>query len=309
MRFNGSRRIALAVSAVAVLGSSSVASAHEWHSHQPAHHPHTHPGCPAHDRAFNYDRTVMHADPSAYWDFGGPNGPTDLMGNPAADAIPGTQITHDEPGAITCSADPSVKLFGATPDGIWQSHIVAGPGAKTAAPGTAHFGIEIWVKPDTLDGNSRRIASREQADGGYLLAARSDALVFSRYAMDDQGTSHSNTVSAAPLPLHQWSYVVANYDTDGTMRLYVNGMLVAQQASDLSLPADPADGTIDGGRLMFGASDRLWSATDPNSTAYLEWDGNLDQAAFYGPDAHNLTPHEITKHWRVGNWMSHLGDR
>src|SRR5262249_42683723 len=160
------------------------------------------------------------------------------------------------------------------------------------------FGIELWVRPDFLDGNSRRIVSRELRSGGYIVAARSDALVFSRFTLDPGG-DHWSTLSAPPLPLHEWSYVVANYDEDGVMRLYVNGVLAGGLASSLSLPDDPNDGPSAGGRFLLGASGRLWNPADPATHAFLEWDGTLDEAAFYGPDATNLSDDEIMCHWKL----------
>jgi len=271
---------------------------------------HGRPDCPGRSgehRDDRYARAVMHAHPTYYWRLGAPGGSPNLMGDGSADATYGTQVTAGVPGAIACSGDVAVGLTGAIPDGIWESHVVAGQGAHTLATGNAHFGIEIWARPDTLDGNSRRLASRERPNGGYLLAARSDALVFSRFVVVG-GVEQWNTLSVPPLPLHMWSYVVANFDPDGVMRLYVNGVLAGQRTSPLLLPPDPAgDGTATAGRFVIGANSRLYNPANPAAHAFQEWDGALDEAAFYGPAASNLTPHEIRRHWRIATG-EHGGD-
>jgi hypothetical protein len=237
--------------------------------------------------------------PSYYWRLGKPGGSRDEMGHAEADALYGTQVTPLLPGAL-CEGNIAVGLAGAIQDDIWESHVVAGDGAHTIAPGTAHFGIEIWVRPDFLDGNSRRIAARELPAGGYLLAARDDALVFARTIHTPSGDQWS-TLSGPALPLHEWTHLVANYDADGVMRLWVNGQLAGSLASSLQLPDDPGDGTASGGRFLLGASPRLWNPADPATHAYLEWDGALDEAAFYGPTATNLSAEAIQRHWSIGS--------
>jgi Concanavalin A-like lectin/glucanases superfamily len=294
MRWTKLTRVALATAALALPAAQAPAAlAHDGRPCGPRHD-----GGGRH-RDERYARAVIADHPSYYWRLGESGGSPDAMGDASADATYGTQVTALVPGALA-GGDVAVGLSGATPDNVWESHVAAGDGAHTIAPGTAHFGIEIWARPDTLDGNSRRIASRELPAGGYLLAARADALVFSRFVHTAGGDQWS-TLSAPPLPLHAWSYLVADYDADGVMRLYVNGQLAGQLASSLQLPDDPGDGTAAGGRFLLGASSRLWNPLDPAAHAYLEWDGALDEAAFYGPTATNLTPRQIRHHWRIGS--------
>lgn len=288
MRWMDLTRVVLATSAVAMGAGASSAAAHGDRCHHEGRH----------DQ--RYAAAVIRDHPSYYWRLGEPGGSPDVIGHAEADALYGTQVTPLLPGALACGDDVAVGLSGAIPDNIWESHVVAGDGARTIAPGTAHFGIEIWVRPDLLDGNSRRIASRELPAGGYLLAARADALVFARFVHTPTGDQWS-TLSAPPLPLHAWAHLVANYDADGVMRLYVNGQLAGSLASSLQLPDDPGDGTPAGGRFLLGASSRLWNLANPATHAYLEWDGALDEAAFYGPTATNLSASEIQRHWLIGS--------
>jgi hypothetical protein len=287
MRWTDLTRVVLMTSALALAVDASAAAAHDGRCHHGGHH----------DR--RYAQAVIQDGPSYYWRLGQPGGSPDAMGHAEADATYGAQVTPQLPGAL-CEGDLAVGLSGAIQDDVWESHVVAGDGAHTIAPGTTHFGIEIWARPDFLDGNSRRIASRELPAGGWLLAARADALVFARFVHTPSGDQWS-TLSAPPLALHAWSYIVADYDPDGTMRLYVNGQLAGSLASSLQLPDDPADGTAAGGRFLLGASSRLWNPADPATHAYLEWDGALDEAAFYGPTATNLSAAEIEHHWSIGS--------
>ncbi len=286
MRWKDLTRVVLATAALTMAVDVSVAGAHDS-------------GCRHERHDQRYAEAVIADAPSYYWRLGQPGGSPDEMGHADADALYGTQVTPLLPGAL-CEGNVAVGLTGAIPDDVWESHVVAGDGAHTIAPGTAHFGIEIWARPDFLDGNSRRIASRELPAGGWLLAARADALVFAR-TIHTPGGDQWSTLSAPTLPLHTWSHLVANYDADGVMRLWVNGQLAGSLASSLQLPDDPGDGTPAGGRFLLGASGRLWNPADPATHAYLEWDGGLDEAAFYGPGATNLSEEALQRHWTIGS--------
>lgn len=288
MRWKDLTRVVLVTAALTMTVGASAASAHGSGCHRGG----------GHDQQ-SYAKAVIADGPSYYWRLGKPGGSRDEMGHSEADAVYGTQVTPLLPGAL-CGGNVAVGLSGAIEDEVWESHVVAGEGARTIAPGTAHFGIEVWVRPDFLDGNSRRIAARELPAGGYLLAARADALVFARTVHTLSGDQWS-TLSAPALPLHTWSHLVANYDADGVMRLWVNGQLAGSLASSLQLPDDPGDGTPSGGRFLLGASPRLWNPFDPATHAYLEWDGALDEAAFYGPTATNLSAEAIQRHWTIGS--------
>jgi hypothetical protein len=171
-----------------------------------------------------------------------------------------------------------------------------------AAAGTEPFGMEIWVKPHVLDQSSRRIMGHELQEGGYFLAARSNQLTFSRYERKALGTSWSTITMPRGLPLNAWSFIAATYGSDRIMRLYVDGTLVGQMRSDLELPPDPPGelgGLPDRGRLVVGASGRWWSAGDPNSQLWLEWDGGLDEAAWYrGQQV--PTADDVQRLWQIG---------
>ncbi|WCB95398.1 hypothetical protein DSM104299_04141 [Baekduia alba] len=224
----------------------------------------------------------------------------------------GSQVQRSQPGALACDEDGSVALSGAVSDQVWESHLVGDPdGVRAAAPGTAPFGLAIWVKPNRLDANSRRIMGHELPAGGYFLAARSDRLSFTRYEHGD-GSSHEDTIALSHgLPNDRWSFVVATYDADHVMHLYVDGVQVAEGDSKLALPDDPSWDFEHGepagtGRLVLGASGRSYDARVPTSRMYLEWDGGLDEAAFYGDRIPEAS--DVDRLWRIGTtgWSSDL---
>jgi hypothetical protein len=198
----------------------------------------------------------------------------------------GAQVAKGEPGAIAGDADGSVRLYGAVADDAWASHLVIGSDAYVAAPGRWEFGWEIWIKPASLDGNTRRIVSAENAAGGYLLGARADALVFSRYTRSAGGAAW-NTLSAPAPAVGAWTHVVALYD-GARMSLYVNGRPAASRPSTMHLPSWGEQPPWSGGDVVrLGAHSHRW----------LEWDGWLDEAAFYGGTP--LTPGVIAEHYAI----------
>ena len=171
----------------------------------------------AHARAYE---DVLMKDSTYYWRLGVPSGGRDQRDGVDSSLAYGHQVQSGEPGALAAGDDGLVRLFGAVPDGVWESHLTldTSPGA---ARGRRPFGFEIWVKPASLDASTRRIVSAENASGGYLVGARSDRLVFSRYARTRGGTTW-NTIAVAPPAIGRWTHIVASYD-GAVMRLYVNG--------------------------------------------------------------------------------------
>ena len=83
--------------------------------------------------------------------------------------------------------------------------------------GRAPFSLEAWIRPRSLNGVIRRIVSKEDASGGYLLGVRDSGLYFSRY----QGGACST--ARAVLLAGEWAHVAATFDGQ-TVRLYVNGV-------------------------------------------------------------------------------------
>src|ERR1700750_3095084 len=187
----------------------------------------------AHARAYE---DVLMKDSTYYWRLGVPSGGRDQRDGVDSSLAYGHQVQSGEPGALAAGDDGSVRLFGAVPDGVWESHLTldTSPGA---ARGRRPFGFEIWVKPASLDASTRRIVSAENASGGSLVGARSDRLVFSRYARTRGGTTW-NTIAVAPPAIGRWTHIVASYD-GAVMRLYVNGPQAGSPQSKAGLRPRP----------------------------------------------------------------------
>lgn len=156
------------------------------------------------------------------------------------------------------------------PLGQW---VDVGDGDALAFDGRAPFSLEAWIRPHNLNTVTRRVFSKEGPDGGYLIGVRSDGLFFSRYVDGIWSTLQ------APIAEGDWLHVLATYDGD-TMRLYVNGVLAAERASALELPAARED-------LSLGAKQGEWRF----------FAGGLDELAVYD---HALSGDRAYAHWRVG---------
>lgn len=232
--------------------------------------------------AKNYDEAVLEHS-LWYWRLGEVGTfSVDRNGGVGSTAHYGGQVTPQEPGALAQGSNGSVRLFGATADGIWESSVwIDYDGAYVEAPGRSPFAWEIWVNPATLDVNTRRIVSVENRGGGYMVGATDRALVFSRYTKSPDAWS---TLSVQAPPLGRWTHIAATYD--GTrMALYVNGALAASRGSMLALPAwSPPPRGADVARL--GAHSRKW----------LEWDGWLDEASY----GRALPADAVAEHYRLG---------
>jgi Concanavalin A-like lectin/glucanases superfamily len=248
----------------------------------------------AHARSYH---DVLVKDSTYYWRLGVPSGAGDQRGGVDSSLAYGQQVKSGEPGALAAGDDGSVRLFGAVPDGVWESHLTldTSPGA---ARGRTPFGFEIWVKPASLDGNTRRIISAENTSGGYLVGARSDRLVFSRYVHAGAGTTW-NTIAVAPPAIGRWTHIVASYD-GAVMRLSVNGRLAGSRQSTMSLPADWTTPymALPPNYLTFGHD---FIRLGAHTGKWLEWDGWLDEAAYYNNQSGGAvpTPAMIEDHYRL----------
>jgi Concanavalin A-like lectin/glucanases superfamily len=165
-----------------------------------------------------------------------------------------------------------------------------------------HLTWEAWVKPGLVDTTSRRVMANEEPWGGTLLAARRDGIVFARYLnpgdyqMGSPGSHNFAIVGrqiwgtlTAPLVPGRFNHVVATYDyvgaaSQGTMRLYVNGVLAASRRSDF-LPVLPR------------VSSYAYVAIGSNTTGWLRYDGAMDEVATY---TRALSAAEVAEHWRTG---------
>jgi len=144
--------------------------------------------------------------------------------------------------------------------------------------------------------------ANEEPWGGTLLAARRDGIVFARYLNPgdyQMGSPGSHTFAivpkqiwgtlTAPLVPGRFNHVVATYDyanaaPQGTMRLYVNGVLAASRRSDF-LPVLPR------------VSSFAYVSIGSNTTGWLRYDGGIDEVATY---TRTLSAADVAEHYRIG---------
>ena len=203
----------------------------------------------------------------------------------------GEQVTLGLPGALAGDPDTAAGFDGATPDRVWGSSVGVACGPVPDWGQNDPFTMEAWIRPDRLDGNSRRVFARENVNGGTIVAARADGLVFSRfvkahdvYVWDPDPPQIRKihwpeqwATLTAPVTPGVWTHVVAAYD-GVRMSLIVNGRLAAQRTT--SIP-------VNNSNLRIGA----------NYNGYLEWDGLIDEAATYSA---NLTVAQAAAHYAAG---------
>lgn len=265
-----------------------------------------------------YARALLRGDdpPAHWWRLDGDWFSVDAI----ASDRPGTllyggQVDILQPGALASDPSASIGFSGAVPDARWESHLVSDLCRTVDARGRSPFSLESWIRPRTLDASTRRILSFEDptrsrlpdapvTQGGYLLGARADGLVFARYVRTDEGEQWSTVAVPAPA-LDRWTHVVASYD-GMRMRLYVNGEPVAERDSTIELPGCNARETPVGVDrwpfLTIGAQSvgttfyRPGGMTPP--THWLEWDGWLDEPAWYD---RALGADDVRRHWRAGS--------
>lgn len=266
----------------------------------------------------SYDQAVLQGAhrPAHWWRLDGDWFSADaIQSDRPGTLLYGQQVDILQPGALAGDPSTSIGFSGAVPDARWESHLVSDLCRTVDARGRAPFSLEVWIRPHTLDASTRRIFSFEDptrslfqdpplTQGGYLLGARADSLVFARYVRTDAGEQWSTVAVPAP-PLDRWTYVVATYD--GTrMQLYVNGEPVAARDSTIELPGcntqDTPVGVDRWPNLTIGAQStgstfyRPGGMTPP--THWLEWDGNLDEPAWYD---RALGAADVRHHWRAGS--------
>jgi hypothetical protein len=206
-----------------------------------------------------------------------------------------------QPGAIAGDSDTAAR-FVASPRYVW-SRPGAALHAKERSIEQQHLTWEAWVKPGLVDKISRRVMADEDAHGGTLLAARADGIVFARYVNPGDYRLYSRDshywapvrttmwgTLVAPIDRTRWNHIVATYDVvtpttnpRGTMRLYVNGRLVASRPSDL-VP-------------MLPQSSSYVVGIGSNATDWLQYDGGIDEVATY---TRTLPAADVAEHYRIG---------
>jgi hypothetical protein len=215
-----------------------------------------------------YDQIVMCDSPIAYWRLDETAGPT---AHDVRDAYNGTYV-----GQVTFSTDGAVggstSVFLNSSDSPHQGYVsVDTPaGSPLAFVGTAPFTLEVWAKPTAIRGDNTLLSNVTTVDAhkeGYTLyigTPHEAGVDFSRF---NDGTEYiardASVVMVTDPP--SWYYLVATYDGDQTMKVYVNGNLIATNVS--SAPIVPFACSFNIGASQCGA------------TSYYQ--GYVDEVAVY----------------------------
>jgi Concanavalin A-like lectin/glucanases superfamily len=183
-----------------------------------------------------YPWLVVHNDtPTGIWLLSDPVAPATAFDSCATQkhmaTVTGT-VTFQQTGPY---AGAKAALF----DGSTGFADAGGAAALWDPSGTKSFSIEAWIKPSTVDTTFRRACGNEHAGnkGAFLLWQSANGWGLVRG--DSSGVTDA-AYGGAP-SAGTWAYVAGTYD--GTnIRTYVNGSLVATQASSRSV--DTAGGTF-----------------------------------------------------------------
>ena len=230
-----------------------------------------------------------------------PPGPLSALSQAVPD-MSGRGPMFGRPGALAGDPDTAAQFDGTLPKGGAAAPAILNGRQRSLEQ--QHLSWEAWVKPGLVDTTSRRVMANEEPWGGTLLAARADGIVFARYLNPGEyqmvsPTSHFSAVVpkqvwgtlSAPLVPHRFNHVVATYDLtnpttvpQGTMRLYVNGVLAASRRSDFVA-------------MLPHVSSYAYVAIGSNTSGWLRYDGGLDEVATY---TRTLSAAEVAEHYRIG---------
>ena len=150
----------------------------------------------------------------------------------AADVLGSAPGSYAGAHAATASAPLDEQGgTGATFDGTGTAVTFSG---APHASGTDAYTLELWARPQLVDGVYRFLISREETVAGKRAGTgvwlSKSGLGFERWS-----AGQSVAIDYAPgLPVGEWSYVVASYD-GATMHLYVNGVQVGSKGTTAPL--------------------------------------------------------------------------
>lgn len=221
-----------------------------------------------------YRQAVLDDRPSVYWRLGESSGSTLRDTTGFYDATSASGVTRGVAGAIADDSSTAMTFNGST------SGYASGTAADNAPDS---FTVETWIRTTTNRGG-KLVGYGNRSSGTSTAADR-------HLYMDNLGrihfgiqTSTLQTVNGtAALNNGAWHHVVGTYEA-GTMRLYVNGVRVAQR-SDIAYE-----------RSYWGywriGGDRLANWPSRPTSDYLA--GTLDEVAIY---TYALPESAITKHY------------
>jgi hypothetical protein len=164
-------------------------------------------------------------------------------------------------GSIVANQPAWSPRAGLSFDGF--NDLVEAPDAASLDLTTA-FTLEAWIDPRTISGRDRGIISKVggvNGNNGYQFAVTSDSRL--KLMFNAPGESWPfNVVQTAPLDLlGQWHHVAGTYDHN-TLRIYLDGALVATQ--------------VVGAKTVVNSSSSLRLGVDDNNGIYF--DGQMSDA-------------------------------
>ncbi|MGC5224154.1 PKD domain-containing protein [Micromonospora sp. DT81.3] len=226
-----------------------------------------------------YATSVLDDSASLYWRFGTSNavGGADVAG--ANNAVTGTGVGTTSDDALVNEANGSAT-FGGTSSGLART-------TQPAAVGLS-FATELWFKTSTLSGG--KLVGYGSATSGsssnpdrHLYMRNNGALVFGIWqgmnkTIESPGTYRDNL----------WHHAVAQLSPTAGMQLYVDGALVASDAT-ATASARPITGYWRvGGDTVSG-----W----PGAPSSSYFNGRIDEFAVYPA---TLTAAQVSKHYALG---------
>jgi len=163
-------------------------------------------------------------------------------------------------GAIAGDPNTAIRLRG-----MPGSNVALGDRFDFA--GKAVFTFELWVRPNQVDAETRRIVDKSTPNGGYDAVFNDNGLIFYR---SDMSSNNADLATLHSVPLHAYSHVVVTFD--GTeLKIYQDGNEAESGPAMATLPDTMVP-------LTFGDG----------------FDGDFDELAIYD---HALDPGRIAAHY------------
>lgn len=154
-----------------------------------------------------------------------------------ADSVPAAdwwrRLVGEDPQAAAAAGSVNRAL------GFTGTELVSVPDADSLDL-DGDFTIEAWVRPDgTISNGLSFVVSKNLGLTGYtLLLGKTGNQMYPAFEVNREGNPQLNAPSS-PLPNNQWSHLAGVWE-DGTARLYVDGVMVAEE----SLPSPPLANTF-----------------------------------------------------------------
>ena len=232
--------------------------------------------------AANYASTILADHPLAYFRLEETSG-TAALDSSASGAFPGTYVTS---GSFPVLAWPGIETnaiaLSASQGG---NHVAIGYYPELNAPGP--FSFEIWARPISIPtgGNYRCPIGNSPAFG---TATQSGWYVYQTPDVPSSLALVTPTgdvfIQTSSYTLFDWHHLAGTYD--GTnMSFYVNGRLIGTQRAS----AYVANSVNNADKCVFALGQR--------GEGYGNFDGDLDEAAFY---TNSLTLEQIQTHYQAG---------